>query len=165
MASCGYSISWFVEFYQIIFNRINRSLENWYLSKLNEKNYELIRKLISSKLKKAKLHCPCTTKWSSKIQHLFFVIRRSLENWYLSKLNETTVNKSHDDILIEYLKNISTETITSFVEYPQLAIFFFSLRKLIPTKIIESTVIGFTIINDALLRTLYVYMYVLKCAQ
>jgi hypothetical protein len=39
----------------------------------------------------------------------------SLKNWYLSKLNETTVNKSHDDILIEYLKNISTETITSFV--------------------------------------------------
>jgi hypothetical protein len=45
-------------------------------------------------------------------------------------------------------------------EYPQLAIFFSSLRKLIPTKIIESTVIGFTIINDALLRTLYAYMYV-----
>jgi hypothetical protein len=44
----------------------------------------------------------------------------SLENWYLSKLNEATVNKSHDDILIEYLKNISTETITSFEsEYPQ----------------------------------------------
>jgi hypothetical protein len=43
--------------------------------------------------------------------------------------------------------------------------FFFSLRKLIPTKIIESTVIGFTIINDALLRTLYAYMYVLKCAR
>jgi penicillin-binding protein-related factor A (putative recombinase) len=31
------------------------------------------------------------------------------------KLNEATVNKSHDDVLIEYLKNISTETITSFV--------------------------------------------------
>jgi hypothetical protein len=30
-------------------------------------------------------------------------------------LNEATVNKSHNDILIEYLKNISTETITSFV--------------------------------------------------
>ena len=43
--------------------------------------------------------------------------------------------------------------------------FFFSLRKLIPTKIIESTVIGFTIINDALLRTLHAYMYVLKCAR
>jgi hypothetical protein len=40
-------------------------------------------------------------------------INRSLENWYLSKLNETTVNKSHDDILIEYLKNISTETKSS----------------------------------------------------
>ena len=36
MASCGYSISWFVEFYQIIIYRINRSLKNWYLSKLNE---------------------------------------------------------------------------------------------------------------------------------
>jgi hypothetical protein len=47
MASCGYSISWFVEFYQII--------------------------------------------------------NRSLENWYLSKLNETTVNKSHDDILINWV--------------------------------------------------------------
>ena len=34
-------------------------------------------------------------------------INRSLENWYLSKLNEATVNKSHDDIVIEYLKNIS----------------------------------------------------------
>jgi hypothetical protein len=31
--------------------------------------------------------------------------------------------------------------------------------------IIESTVIGFTIINDALLRTLYAYMYVLECAR
>jgi hypothetical protein len=61
-----------------------------------------------------------------------------LENWYLSKLNEATVNKSHDDILIEYLKNIS--------------------RKLIPTKINESTLIGFTIINDALLHTLYAYI-------
>ena len=51
-----------------------------------------------------------------------------------------------------------------------LPIYFFSLRKLIPTNIIESTVIGFTIINDALLRTLhayikYKYMYVLKCAR
>jgi hypothetical protein len=47
--------------------------------------------------------------------HLLYnnIINGSLENWYLSKLNETTVNKSHDDILIEYLKNISTETISS----------------------------------------------------
>jgi hypothetical protein len=88
-----------------------------------------------------------------------------LANWYLSKLNETTVNKSHDDILIEYLKNISTETISSPGRIPQttkLSIhnlpFFFSLRKSIPTKIIESIVIGFTIINDALLRTLYAHI-------
>jgi hypothetical protein len=27
---------------------------------------------------KKKLHCPCTTKWSSKIQHVFFVIRNRL---------------------------------------------------------------------------------------
>ena len=31
----------------------------------------------------------------------------------LKKLNETTVNKSHDVIFVEYLKNISTETISS----------------------------------------------------
>ena len=43
--------------------------------------------------------------------------------------------------------------------------FFFSLRKLIPTKIIESTVIGFTIINDALLRTVCVYVRTELCTN
>ena len=55
-------------------------------------------------------------------------INRSLENWYLSKLNETTVNKSHDDILIEYLKNISTEMISSQNSRKNLCLLLFYIR-------------------------------------
>ena len=63
------------------------------------------------------------------------------ENWYLSKLNETTVNKSHDDILIEYLKNISTETYilklekkTSFVILHSLFFIMFSRFRITKNK-------------------------------
>ena len=40
---------------------------------------------------------------------LYNRINRSLENWYISKLNETTVNKSHDNILIAISSQKSKE--------------------------------------------------------
>ena len=143
------------------------------------------------------LHCPCTTKWSSKIQHLFFVIRNRLSiikkceckittnevivsvemflrysikisSWLLLTVVWFNFDKyqfSNDLFILLFYKRwsgrIPETTKLSIHNLP----FFFSLRKSIPTKIIESTVIGFTIINDALLRTLYAYMYVLKCAR
>jgi hypothetical protein len=143
------------------------------------------------------MHCPCTTKWSSKIQHLFFVIRNRLNiikkceckittnevivsvemflgysikisSWLLltvASFNFDRYQFSNDLFILLFYKMIWYNSTNHESEYPQLAIFFFSLRKLIPTKLIESTVIGFNIINDALLRILYAYMYVLKCAR
>ena len=147
--------------------------------------YKIIRKLISSKLKKTKLHCPCTTKWSSKIQHLFFVIRNRLN---IIKKCECKITTNEVIVSVEMFLRYSIK-ISSWLSFyfdmyqffndlfillfykrwsgriPQttkLSIhilpFFFSLRKSIPTKIIESIVIGFTIINDVLLRTLYAYI-------
>ena len=141
---------------------------------------------------KKNLHCLCTTQWSSKIQHLFFGIRNRLN--IIKKICECKITTNEVIVSVEmflrYSIKISSWLSFYFDMYqffndlfillfykrwsgriPQttkLSIhilpFFFSLRKSIPTKIIESIVIGFTIINDALLRTLYAYMHVLKCA-